>query len=109
MENSDPRSCCKPWDDVNTTTPFNSPNLDSIFLSARTPGLWPGLPSPTSPTPHDCLIERPCPKCVQHRWSDEIATPDHQEAQLPQKTSSQVLSMLFATHQGPLPFSDVPA
>lgn len=47
-------------------------------------------------------------KCVQHRWSDEIATPDHQEAQLLQKTSSQALSMPFATDQGLPTLSDVP-
>lgn len=55
------------------------------------------------------LIERAL-KCVQHCWFDEIATPDHQEAQLLQRASSQALSMPFVTviSQGPLLFRVYP-
>jgi hypothetical protein len=59
---SDPRSCCKPWDDVSTTTPFNSSNLDSIFC--RPGPLVYGLACPLRRARchmTDCLIERPCP------------------------------------------------
>lgn len=33
----------------------------TVSLSARTPDLWPGMLSPTSPTLQGCLIEQPFP------------------------------------------------
>lgn len=95
-------------DNVSTTTLSIVLTL-TVSRSVRTPNLCPELLVRTSPRSHGRLIEG-VPKCVQHCWFDEIATPDHEEAQLLQRTSSQALSMPFVTvtSQGPLLFSGVP-